>query len=85
MVHDTSAPIAHRTPPSEPGLDACSDCQPMQINPAALSSRDGSSCANGTASRSRLPITVTAIGSMPMMSEVIAMPPDCTACASRTK
>ena len=61
-----------------------SDCQPMQRIPAVPSTRDGASRINGVAPWSRLPIRVTATGRKPMISEVMAMPPSCTALASRT-
>ena len=51
----------------------------MQATPATHSSSDSDSRRSGTAPRSRLPTTVTVTGTRPTTSEVMAMPPDCTA------
>jgi hypothetical protein len=56
----------------------------MQTAPAPHNNSDGSSLPRGTASRSRLPTIVTTTGKKPITSEVIAIPPVCTAVDSRT-
>ncbi len=60
------------------------DCQPMQARPAMPSASETDNCRRGTAPSPRLPITVTATGRKPITSEVMAMPPSCTAEASST-
>jgi len=82
-VQQASAPTAHSSPnscrPAEPWPGPASACQPMHTAPAAHSSSDGSNRRSGTAPCSRLPTTVTATGRKPITSEVMAMPPACTA------
>ncbi len=56
----------------------------MQPTPATLNARDGASRTSEIAPWSRLPITVTATGRKPMISEVMATPPSVTALASST-
>ena len=82
-VHDASAPRANSRPnnrrPAAPLATPDIACQPMQATPATHSSSDSDSRRSGTAPRSRLPTTVTVTGTRPTTSEVMAMPPDCTA------
>ena len=56
----------------------------MQATPARPNNSDGANRRSGTAWLSRLPMTVTATGKKPMTSEVMAIPPRCTALASST-
>ncbi|MNV82608.1 hypothetical protein D3C71_1763530 [compost metagenome] len=86
--HDTSAPTAQARPsscwlvPAAAAPDKA--CQPMHSAPSAHSSIEGSMRRKGTAPWSRLPISVTATGRKPITSDVIAMPPCCTAVDSST-
>ncbi len=59
-------------------------CQPMHSAPATQSSSDGARCRSDTAPACRLPTMVTATGRKPTTSEVMAMPPICTALTSST-